>query len=143
LTRRFQMLSGPTPLPPLWALGYHQSRWGYRGASDLTALADRFEKHRFPADGLWLDIDYMDGYRVFTFDARCLPRPAETIAALKKRGFRIVPILDPGVKREAGYRLYDSGRAAGVFCLNTAGQVFTGLVWPGFAVGGRRVEIAQ
>lgn len=134
LTRRFQMLTGPTPLPPIWSLGYHQSRWGYRGDADLTALADRFERHHFPADGLWLDIDYMEGFRVFTINARHLPRPVETNASLKRRGFRAVPILDPGVKREKGYAVYDDGLAAGVFCRNAAGTVFTGWVWPGFAV---------
>ena len=134
LTRKFQLLIGTCPLPPIWSLGYHQSRWGYRGASDLTMLADRFERHRFPADGLWLDIDYMKGYRVFTIDSRLMPQPVETIAALRERGFRIVPILDPGIKREAGWAVYDGGRAANVFCLNSAGGVFTGLVWPGLAV---------
>ena len=134
LTRKFQLLIGTCPLPPIWSLGYHQSRWGYRGASDLTTLADRFERHRFPADGLWLDIDYMKGYRVFTIDSRQMPQPVETIAALRERGFRIVPILDPGIKREAGWAVYDGGRAANVFCLNSAGGVFTGLVWPGLAV---------
>jgi alpha-glucosidase len=134
LTRKFQALIGTTPLPPIWSLGYHQSRWGYRGAADLTVLADRFESHRFPADGLWLDIDYMDGYRVFTFDARHLPRPRQTVAALKKRGFRTVPILDPGIKPEPGYAVYDSGRAADIFCYNSAGTAFTGIVWPGQVV---------
>ncbi len=134
LTRRFQMLTGPAPLPPLWSLGYHQSRWGYRSAEDLTALADRFERHRFPADGLWLDIDYMSGYRVFTIDANALPQPAETIAALKQRGLRVVPVLDPGVKEEAGYPVFEDGRAAGVFCRNTTGGLFTGIVWPGRTV---------
>ena len=134
LTRKFQLLIGTCPLPPIWSLGYHQSRWGYRGASDLTTLADRFERHRFPADGLWLDIDYMKGYRVFTIDSRQMPQPVETIAALRERGFRIVPILDPGIKREAGWAVYDGGRAANVFCQNSAGGVFTGLVWPGLAV---------
>ena len=131
LTRKFQQVVGVTPLPPLWSLGYHQSRWGYRGESDLTGLADRFERHRFPADGLFLDIDCMDGYRVFTLAKRHLPHPAATVDALEKRGFRVVPILDPGVKREEGYAVYDSGRAANVFCRNPAGTVFTGIVWPG------------
>ncbi len=134
LTRRFQMLTGPAPLPPLWSLGYHQSRWGYRGAADLEKLAARFERHRFPADGLWLDIDYMDGYRVFTTDPRALPYPAETLADLKQRGFRVVPILDPGVKEESGYGVFDDGCARDVFCRNRAGGLFTGMVWPGRTV---------
>ncbi len=134
LTRKFQQLVGTTPLPPLWALGYHQSRWGYGGAADLEELADRFETHRFPCDGLWLDIDYMDGFRVFTFDPDQLPRPEETISNLKDRGFRVVPILDPGVKREPGYPVYESGLTEGCFCRNPAGTPFVGMVWPGFTV---------
>ncbi len=134
LTRKFQRLIGTTPLPPLWALGYHQSRWGYRSQGDLEALADRFEEHEFPADGLWLDIDYMDGFRIFTFDPDSLPDPAGTAAKLKERGFRIIPILDPGVKRDPGYGVYDSGRDRGVFCRNPAGTEFVGIVWPGWTV---------
>ncbi|MFP4348999.1 MAG: glycoside hydrolase family 31 protein [Desulfococcaceae bacterium] len=134
LTRKFQMLTGATPLPPLWALGYHQSRWGYAGETDLTELADRFEEYEFPCDGLWLDIDYMDGFRVFTFNQAQLPRPAQTVSALKKRGFRVVPILDPGVKREKTYGVYGSGRLRNLFCLTEAGVPFVGMVWPGFTV---------
>lgn len=134
LTRRFQQLVGTTPLPPTWALGYHQCRWGYRGAADLDRLAEAFEKHRFPADGLWLDIDYMDGFRVFTWDGRHLPDPAATNAGLRARGFRVVPILDPGVKREPGYAVYDDGKTQEIFCRNPAGSDFTGMVWPGFTV---------
>lgn len=134
LTRKFQTLTGTTPLPPLWALGYHQSRWGYAGDADLTELADRFEEYEFPADGLWLDIDYMDGFRVFTFNKEHLPRPARTAAALKKRGFRAVPILDPGIKREDGYGVYESGRLRNLFCLTGAETPFVGMVWPGFTV---------
>jgi len=134
LTRKFQMLTGTTPLPPLWALGYHQSRWGYAGEADLTELADRFEEYGFPCDGLWLDIDYMEGFRVFTFNQAHLPRPAQTLTALKKRGFRVVPILDPGVKREKSYGVYGSGRLRNLFCLTEAGVPFVGMVWPGFTV---------
>jgi alpha-glucosidase len=68
LTRTLQKLVGPTPLPPIWALGYHQCRWGYKGHADLVELADHFDRLRFPADGLWLDIDYLDQYRMFTFN---------------------------------------------------------------------------
>jgi alpha-glucosidase len=134
LTRKFQQLVGTTPLPPLWALGYHQSRWGYCGEADLKHLAENFEAHAFPANGLWLDIDYMADYRVFTLDRRRLPRPAETAAELAQRGLRIVPILDPGVKREDGYKVYESGRQQQLFCRNEAGGEFVGLVWPGLTV---------
>jgi len=134
LTRTFQKLVGPTPLPPIWALGYHQCRWGYKGHADLAELADHFDRLRFPADGLWLDIDYLDQYRMFTFNPVELPRPRQTTAALKSRGYRVIPILDPGIKRESGYAVYESGQAEGVFCRNPAGTPFTGIVWPGLTV---------
>jgi alpha-glucosidase len=134
LTRKLQMLIGTTPLPPLWSLGYQQSRWGYRGDADLFELADRFEAHHFPVDGLWLDIDYMDDFRVFTFNPDHLPDPAATVAALRGRGFRVVPILDPGVKRDNGYAVYSGGLDERVFCLTGAGVPFVGMVWPGFTV---------
>ena len=134
LTRKLQLLLGTTPLPPLWSLGYHQSRWGYRGDTELFELAGRFTACDFPVDGLWLDIDYMDGFRVFTVDRSCLPDPAATLAALRKRGFRVVPILDPGVKRDENYSVYTSGLQENVFCLTETGAPFVGMVWPGFTV---------
>ncbi len=134
LTRKFQRLVGLPPLPPVWSLGFHQSRWGYGSLEVLNYLADRFEKLRFPADGLWLDIDYMKEYRVFTFDRKNFPHPASDIASIRKRGFHVVPILDPGVKREPGYDTYENGRKADVFCRNGNGDEFVGFVWPGKTV---------
>lgn len=134
LTRRLQRLVGTTPRPPLWGLGHHQCRWGYRGAADLRALDRAFDRHRIPCDGLWLDIDYMRGFRVFTLDPRHLPRPAETLSALGRRGRRVVAILDPGVKREPGYAVYDEGLEGGHFCVTPEGQPFVGMVWPGETV---------
>lgn len=134
LTERLQRLVGTTPRPPLWALGHHQCRWGYRGAADLKALDRAFERHRIPCDGLWLDIDYMRGYRVFTLDPAHLPRPRACFSALKRRGRRVVAILDPGVKREPGYSVYDEGISGRHFCVTPEGQPFVGLVWPGETV---------
>jgi alpha-glucosidase len=134
LTIKLQKLVGLPPLPPLWSLGHHQCRWGYRGTQDLNSLADNFDRLEFPNDGLWLDIDYMRGYRVFTFDPEHFSNPNQDIRALQERGYRIIPILDPGVKREPGYSVYDSGHALGAFCLNAAGTEFTGVVWPGYSV---------
>ncbi len=134
LTRKLQKLVGVSPLPPLWSLGHQQCRWGYRGTEDMEYLADNFEKHEFPNDGLWLDIDYMEGYRVFTWAKEHFRDPAAELAKLQARGFKIVPILDPGVKKEKGFPVYDSGHAADVFCKNAAGSEFTGVVWPGYTV---------
>ena len=134
LTRKLQILVGTTPLPPAWALGYHQCRWGYQSASDLEELDKQFDAHGIPADGLWLDIDYMEGYRVFTFEKKHFPNPANSIKELAKRGRKVIPIIDPGVKNEPGYGVFDRGVSAGAFCQNPQGRNFVGLVWPGETV---------
>lgn len=139
LTCKLQRLVGTTPRPPLWALGHHQCRWGYRDYDDLLALDANFCRHRIPTDGLWLDIDYMDGYRVFTTAPRAFPvqegAPVGTNAfdfdALTRHGRRVVPILDPGVKVEPGYTVHDEGLAGGHFCLSPSGRPYVGIVWPG------------
>lgn len=134
LTRKLQQLVGTTPLPPLWALGHHQCRWGYASAKDLQLLDRKFTEHQIPTDGLWLDIDYMDRYKVFTFDAKHWGNEAQlrrSLAAFAKHGRRVIPILDPGVKVEAGYLACDDGLKQGIFCLNPAGRPYIGFVWPG------------
>jgi alpha-glucosidase len=134
LTRKLQAMVGTTPLPPAWALGYHQCRWGYQSAADLNQLDEKFRAHGIPADGLWLDIEYMEGYRVFTFGKKEFPNPEKAIGALAKAGRKVVPILDPGVKFERGYEVYDDGHRAKVFCQNPQGSEYVGLVWPGETV---------
>ncbi len=135
LTRKLQKLVGVTPLPPAWALGYHQCRWGYESAKDLDYLNAGMDRFGIPCDGLWLDIEYMRGYRVFTFEEETnFPSLKKDLAAVQKSGRRIIPIIDPGVKAEAGYEVYDSGKDADVFCKNPQGGDFVGLVWPGETV---------
>lgn len=134
LTRKFQQLVGTTPLPPAWALGYHQCRWGYESEADLLELDEQFLRHEIPVDGLWLDIDYMDGYRVFTFADRHFANPQKAMAKLAKKGRKVVPIIDPGVKYEAGYGVYERGAKVDAFCRNAQGREYVGLVWPGQTV---------
>lgn len=135
LTRKLQKLVGVTPLPPLWALGYHQSRWGYGGHDDLLALDAKFAEHQIPCDSLWLDLDYMDGFRIFTVAEKAFPEGvAATNEGLKDSGRRIIPIIDPGVKHESGYPVYDDGHEKSVFCQNAEGSEFIGMVWPGETV---------
>lgn len=134
LTRKLQSLVGTTPLPPAWALGYHQCRWGYESEADLLELDAQFLKHEIPVDGLWLDIDYMEGYRVFTFCDRHFANPKKAMAKLAKKGRQVVPIIDPGVKYEAGYGVYERGAQADAFCRNKQGLEYVGLVWPGQTV---------
>lgn len=135
LTRKFQKLVGTTPLPPLWALGYHQSRWGYAGEDDLVNLHTQFKRHEIPCDGLWLDIDYMRGYRLFTVDKQHFPNGTkQPFAELLAENRRVVAIIDPGVKQEKGYEVYDDGVKKEVFCQTCEGGEFVGLVWPGETV---------
>ena len=134
LTGKLQRLVGTTPLPPLWALGNHQSRWGYRGDADLTELDRRFDELDIPADGLWLDIDYMSDFRVFTVNEEHLPHWQGTLARLRAAGRRVVPIIDPGIGREPGWPIYDDALAEGVLCLNDEGLPYVGIAWPGLTV---------
>ncbi|MEX2608133.1 MAG: TIM-barrel domain-containing protein [Kiritimatiellia bacterium] len=131
LIRKFQHLVGTTPLPPAWSLGYHQCRWGYRSASDLKELKARFRREGIPVDGLWLDIDYMRGYRVFTFNDQHFPRLETDLAELQSDGQKVVPILDPGVKIDPDWNIYRSGKDQNAFCQNQTGRTFCGQVWPG------------
>lgn len=134
LTRKLQALVGRTPRPPLWALGHQQCRWGYTGPTDLQSLDQNFQKHEIPCDGLWLDIDYMDGYRVFTFDPEHwgdTEASENSIRNLNENGRHIVPILDPGVKVDSSYPVCQDGLEQDVFCKNDEGLPFVGYVWPG------------
>ncbi len=134
VTCKLQRLCGTTPLPPLWALGHHQSRWGYGSAEDLERVVDEFEENLIPNDGLWLDIDYMDGYRVFTTSAERFPEPSAATAKLAERGYRVVAILDPGVKVDEAYEVYRDGMLKEIFCKNSENRPYIGFVWPGATV---------
>ena len=131
LTQRYQRLVGTTPRPPLWALGHHQCRWGYADAQDLREVREQMARHGIPNSGLWLDIDYMESYKVFTWNPELWSDVAAEVAELQADGQRVVPILDPGVKVESGYPVYESGLAEGSFCPTPEGLPFTGYVWPG------------
>ncbi len=134
VTRRYAALTGRAPLPPLWALGYHQCRWGYQHEAEFLDLAAQFAAADVPVSALWYDIDYMDGYRLFTWDRMDFPDPAGLNRDLKMAGIRAVTIVDPGVKREPGYAVYDSGREQQVFCQTASGREYVGKVWPGDTV---------
>lgn len=131
VTQRLQRLVGTTPLPPLWSLGHHQCRWGYAGPRDLRRLDEAFNAHEFPCDGLWLDIDYMDRYKVFTTSPEHFDDRVAELRELNAKGRRVVPILDPGVKVEPGYEVAESGLNADIYCLNPEGLPYVGFVWPG------------
>ncbi|GAB6090759.1 TIM-barrel domain-containing protein [Spirochaeta dissipatitropha] len=116
---------------PLWALGYHQSRWGYSSLAELEDLSEEFSNLHIPCDGLWLDIDYMHEYRVFTLNHFGFDNIESRLAELYRNGRRVVPILDPGMKREDGNSLVNEAMENELFCQNSAGTEYTGFVWPG------------
>lgn len=127
-------LTGTIEMPPKWAVGYHQCRYSYNPASRVREVAREFRERRIPADVIWMDIDYMDGYRVFTFDDEQFPDPAALNDWLDTIGFSNVWMIDPGVKMEQGYEVYDSGVEHDVWVRDASGEVYTGEVWPGLCV---------
>jgi len=132
---RFADLTGHLPLPPLWVLGYNQSRWSYYPASKVRWIANQFRHRRIPADVIWLDIHYMRGYRVFTWNRRRFPHPRRLLADLSQQHFHVVTILDPGVKDDPrGYAAFASGLRNDAFVKNPDGSLYVGSVWPGPAV---------
>jgi alpha-glucosidase len=128
---RYTRLTGRMPLPPRWALGYHQSRWSYYPASELYRLAEEFRGRRIPCDGIHLDIHYMNAYRVFTWHPERFPDPARLIADLELQGFKVTAIVDPGVKVDEAYEVYTAGRARHAFVQWPDGREYVGRVWPG------------
>jgi alpha-glucosidase len=122
---------GRTPMPPRWALGYHQSRWSYASADEVRRVVAGFRERRIPLDAVHLDIAYMDGYRVFTWDESRFPDPAGLVDELHATGVRVVTIIDPGVKAEPGYRVYNELVERRLYCAAERGKPWIGRVWPG------------
>ena len=133
LLERYSDLTGRPALPPRWALGYHQSRWGYKRRRHVEGVLDGYRTAGVPLSAVHLDIDYMDGYRVFTIDGRRFPDMASLARRAAEQGVRIVTIVDPAVKVDDGYPLYRQAMDGGWFCRRPDGEVEVGVVWPGRA----------
>lgn len=129
--RRYAGLTGRVPLPPIWALGYHQSRYSYYPAARAVDVVETFREHAIPIDVLHLDIHYMHGFRVFTWDRERFPDPAATVRRLRELGVRVVTIIDPGVKVDPDYATYRRGLEQDVYLKAPDGSVYIGRVWPG------------
>jgi len=112
---RFTRLTGRMPLPPRWALGYQQSRYSYTPDSMVMNVATEFRRRDIPADVLYLDIHYMNDYRVFTWSPVAFPQPKRLLDSLSAMGFKVVTIVDPGVKVDSSYRIYQEGLAQHAF----------------------------
>jgi alpha-glucosidase len=161
--RSLGRLTGLMPMPPKWAIGYHQCRYSYFPESRVREVARGFRERSIPADVIWFDIDYMEAFRVFTFDRGYFPDAGRLNADLLAMGFHNVWMIDPGIKadgapgpsdrkaedlakdppaaREARAReiaafeaMLESGRLAGVFVRTASGEEYRGAVWPGACV---------
>ncbi|MGI8544730.1 MAG: glycoside hydrolase family 31 protein [Aridibacter sp.] len=122
-------LTGKTPLPPIWALGNQQSRWSYFPESRVRTIAEEFRRNKIPADVIYLDIDYMDEYRVFTWNKERFPNPKKLINDLKADGFKTVLIIDPGIKADKKYDVYVDGLGKDVYVKNPDGTDLVRNVW--------------
>jgi len=128
---RYADLTGHAHLPPMWTLGYHQSRWSYETETIVREIAENFRRRRIPCDAIHFDIDYMDGFRCFTWDRDAFPHPARLIADLHAQGFRVVGMIDPGIMADESYEVCADGVKEDVFCKLPDGKLFHGPVWPG------------
>ncbi|MBD0253270.1 MAG: glycoside hydrolase family 31 protein [Rubrobacter sp.] len=128
---RYTELTGRTPMPPLWALGNQQCRYSYMNEEEVREIASGFRERDIPCDVIYLDIHYMDGYRVFTWNEDRFPDPQGLISDLSEQGFRVVTIVDPGVKVDENYSIYTEGRARDLYCKTRDGEEYHNAVWPG------------
>ncbi|MEE9294413.1 MAG: TIM-barrel domain-containing protein [Phycisphaerae bacterium] len=132
--RRYTDLTGRLELPPLWSLGYHQCRYSYFPESRVREIAATFREKKIPCDVIYFDIDYMDGYRCFTWNPRWFPQPKKLMDDLHAQGFHTVAIIDPAIKYEPGYFVYDQGTEIDAWLTRPDGETYIGRVWPGKAV---------
>lgn len=131
IVKQFRQLIGKSYIPPFWAFGYGQSRWGYKNEQDIRSVAEQYKAAGIPLDSIYLDIDYMERYKDFTVDNERFPDLAKLSEDMKAQGIRLVPIIDAGVKIEEGYDVYEEGVKNNYFCKNAEGGDFVGAVWPG------------
>lgn len=129
----YAYLTGKPPLPPLWALGFQQSRYSYTPESKVREIATRLRNDRIPSDVIYLDIDYQDRNRPFTVDAKTFPNFPGLVADLRKQHFHLVNITDLHIAHapNQGYMPYDTGHAGDHFVKKADGSEFVGIVWPG------------
>ena len=122
IARQFLAAIGRSYLPPLWAFGFGQSRWGYKTEKDIRRIADRYKRAGMPLEYICLDIDYMDRYIDFTVNKQRFPDMKGFVREMKARGVRLVPIVDAGIKIEPHNPVYEEGVREGYFCKNLEGK---------------------
>ncbi|MFD2512322.1 TIM-barrel domain-containing protein [Pontibacter locisalis] len=125
-------ITGRMDLPPLWSLGYQQNRYSYYPETEVFRIAQTLREKKIPADGITLDIHYMDAYKLFTWNTDRFPNPMQMNKKLKDMGFKTTVIVDPGIKVEPGYGAYERGKKADIFLKYPDGEYYQGQVWPGW-----------
>jgi alpha-glucosidase len=131
VVKKYSQLTGVPELPPLWTLGFHQCKWSYYPESQVRDITSTFRKKKIPCDAIYLDIDYMDGFRCFTWSPEHFPHPKQMVSDLSKEGFKTVVIIDPGIKIDPNYSVYTEALEKGFFCRRMDGPLMKGAVWPG------------
>lgn len=134
IVHEFRVLIGQSYIPPKWAFGFGQSKWGYKCEEDIRAVWEGYRKNGLPLDMIYMDIDYMQDYKDFTVNRERYPDLAALSAELKADGVYLVPIIDAAVKVQEGYSVYEEGVEKGYFCLGEDGKPFMVGVWPGDSV---------
>ncbi|MEM9545003.1 MAG: TIM-barrel domain-containing protein [Bacteroidota bacterium] len=129
--RRYTMLTGTPEMPPMWALGFQQCKWSYYPESKVKEITSTMRKLKIPCDAIYLDIDYMDGFRCFTWNEEYFPEPKRMVEELKEDGWKTMVIIDPGIKKDMTYSVFKEGLEKGYFCRRMDGPYVEGKVWPG------------
>jgi alpha-glucosidase len=131
VVKRYAKLTGTHPMPPKWTLGYQQCRWSYYPEAKVKDIAKQFRDRKIPCDAIYLDIDYMDGYRCFTWNKKYFPDPKRMIKELANDGFKTVVMIDPGIKVDDDYWVFKEGKENNYFCRRSDDYYMEGHVWPG------------
>ena len=132
IVKQFRSLIGRSYIPPKFAFGLGQSRWGYKTREDFENVAKGYRENQIPLDMIYMDIDYMQDYKDFTLNEKEFSDFPDFVQGMKEQGIRLVPIIDAGVKMEEGYSVYEEGVKNNYFCKREDGSDFAAAVWPGY-----------
>lgn len=132
VVQHYGSLTGKMPMPPVWSLGYQQCRWSYTPDTDVLSVARTLRERQIPADVMYLDIDFMDAYKIFTWHPENFSNPQNLLNELKAMNFHTTVIVDPGIKVEKGYHAYEDGLKKNIFAMYPDGSPYTAQVWPGW-----------
>lgn len=125
--KQYTALTGSAPLPQMWTLAYHQSRWNYNNEADVTEVSAKFDEYDMPMDTMWLDIEYTDGKRYFTWDQFKFPNPLAMVQNLTALGRHLVVIIDPHIKRDTHYYFHNDCTERGFYVKTPEGNDYEGL----------------